>query len=345
MTKNPLTILAGVLVLHACFTQARELPGIPAEQLNRNYQLVGKLHAPLGTPITVEGVVVEGQLKGYEGGPNLRVQRIGGHALQQDIQIRLEPYFHKWGEKISIDEGPSLPELEMGKTYEMEGYETGGYVGVPARAYKKAGLMLQTTGHYFRMDFIVYKARRIDPISFQPADFEGQMALLQGTAKSIDHKAYMKGNDWSVNVDARTTWPADIEGKIVEAYGMYNPTAEKNVFDLVGGKCHLVLLEDQLERKVELRGQARSLNGVWWFHYRGTDLYVENMESLPGWTTECHWRPMIIRGFLEKATLPRLDQISLKSDRDLAEYFIVRKPEWEPIDALLNVERPFTDSE
>ncbi|WP_261361724.1 hypothetical protein [Aeoliella straminimaris] len=29
--------------------------------------------------------------------------------------------------------------------------------------------------------------------------------------------------------------------------------------------------------------------------------------------------------------LPRLDQVSLKSDRDLANYYIVREPRWEPL--------------
>jgi hypothetical protein len=47
---------------------------------------------------------------------------------------------------------------------------------------------------------------------------------------------------------------------------------------------------------------------------------------------------MVICGVLEKAVLPRLDQAGQKDDRDLKEYFIVRKPEWEPLSALLNVE-------
>lgn len=94
-------------------------------------------------------------------------------------------------------------------------------------------------------------------------------------------------------------------------------------------------------RKVTLRGMARSLNGEWWFHYRGTDLYVEGMDKLPGWTVENHWRPMQIEGTLERASLPSLDQISLKPDRDLAEYFIVREPSWKPLPALLGPERAF----
>ena len=111
--------------------------------------------------------------------------------------------------------------------------------------------------------------------------------------------------------------------KLIETCGLYNPDAsvydreaKQKRFALLDGKWRLVRLEDQLGRPVELRGRARSLNGVWWFYYRGTDLYVEKMADLPGWTSDNHWRPIIIRGILDKAQLPRLDQVSLKPDQE-----------------------------
>ena len=54
---------------------------------------------------------------------------------------------------------------------------------------------------------------------------------------------------------------------------------------------------------------------------------------------------MIIRGVLEKAMLPRLDQITDKPHRELEEQYIVRKASWEPIPALLSPERPFNEAE
>ena len=63
------------------------------------------------------------------------------------------------------------------------------------------------------------------------------------------------------------------------------------------------------------------------------------MEKLPGWSPNNHGQPIEVRGRLESAKLPRLDQISLKANRDLKEYFIVRHAEWSPIDRLLSVER------
>jgi hypothetical protein len=157
--------LLGLLLIHvSCWPPvlyAGEPQNIPVEQLGKSYQLVGKLHVPLGEIVHVQGVVVEGPHKGYEGGLNLRAQRIQGRATQQDIQISLRPYFTDWGHQ-------SYPKLEMGKTYEMEGYEDGGYVGVPFRkAYENAGVVTdQIPGQYFRTQLVVYNAKRIEPLRF-----------------------------------------------------------------------------------------------------------------------------------------------------------------------------------
>ena len=83
----------GLLLIHACcwsaILHAGEPQEVPVDQLGKTYQLIGKLGVPLGDVVHVEGVVVEGKFKGYEGGPNLRVQRIDGKATQKNIQIQL----------------------------------------------------------------------------------------------------------------------------------------------------------------------------------------------------------------------------------------------------------------
>lgn len=337
--------LIGLLLACVGSAIAGEIQSVPLDEFGKRFQLVGMLKRPMGVSVTVQGVVVDGPFKGYEGGANLRVQRIDGLATQEDIQICIEPYFNKWGEKALAGCGIALPPLDMGKTYEMEGYETGGYVGVPAEAYRKAGAIIQTTGHYFRERFVVYKARRIDAVRFQPADFREEKALMEGSARTVSGKACVQGDDWVVIVDASAGWPADIEGKFIATIGTYAPTKNRSEFSLANGAWYLARLEDQVGRDVELRGRALCFNNEWRFRYRGTDLYVENLERLPGWSDECSGRPMIIRGRLEKARLPRLDEISLKPDRDLEEYFVVRKPQWEPLDKLLGVERAFDDIE
>lgn len=93
----------------------------------------------------------------------------------------------------------------------------------------------------------------------------------------------------------------------------------------------LLKLDDQLGKIVKLRGRAISLNGYWWFTYHRTDIYVENMENLPNWTVNNHFRPIEITGILDQAVLPRIDQIMLKTNRDNKLYYIIRKASWTPI--------------
>ena len=345
----------GLLLTYAsCWVAAchgGERQNIPVAQLDKAYQLVGKLHVPLGQVVEVEGVAVQGMaVKGYEGGPNLRVQTVQGRATQQDIQITISPYFTNWGKK-GYAGGRTLPKLKMGETYQMEGYEVGGYVGTPAEAYKNAGFAIQNSGYYFRTYLVVYKAKLIEPLRFTPADFRGRHALMQGTARTRDHHSVMEGDGWSVLVAPNVAWPEHVEGKLIETYGLYNsdanpPKADAKLkqFTLVDGTWRLVRLEDQLGRSVALRGRARPADNGWCFHYRGTDLYVENMTHLPGWAEGNHG-PMIIRGTLDKAKLPRLDRaFSNQSNQDLMEYYVVRKASWEPLpDELLGVERPIDD--
>jgi hypothetical protein len=108
-------------------------------------------------------------------------------------------------------------------------------------------------------------------------------------------------------------------------------------YTLIDGTWRPVNLEDQLGEKVELRGTGMGDKGV--FDFRGLDVYVENLENLPGWSDENVGQPIVIRGVLDKAKLPRIDQISVKQNRNLRDHYIVRKASWEPTDALLAPER------
>ncbi len=225
----------------------------------------------------------------------------------------------------------------IGKTYEMEGYERGHQNWRSSEVWKRTNLGGQDPGEpYFDETLVVYRAKEIEPLSFGPADFTGRSALLSGVAVSEGGRAVMQGKGWVVLVDETSPWPKDIEGKAIETHGMYHKGDDRHTFKLIDGGWHLVRLEDQLGREVELRGRALKR----WLLYRGEEVYVENMQDLPGWTADNYWKPVVIRGVLDKAVLPRLDQVSKKRDRDLKEYFIVREASWEPLAKLLGPERP-----
>ena len=327
------------LTLLASTTLAQDNPTkVPVVPPSANFELVGELGTKLGSTVTLEGIIVEGRFKGYEGGPNLLVQKIDGVGTQRVVQLPVSPYFGKFGEKIS--DKAALPKIANGLTFRLRGYETGGFVGIPSDAYGEAGIPLQTTGFYFRNSFVVFNGEKIDALVWSPLDFIDKDALLSGTARNHNDSAMIESDSWKLLVDGVEKWDESEVGKLAEAFGTVSKTASENVFTLKNASKRLVLLGDQVGRPVVLRGTARSLNGHWWFNYRGTDMYVEKMSELPNWTGNNHWRPIEIFGNLEEDLLPRIDQISLKHERDLKKYYIVRNPKWKPIDGLLTPETP-----
>jgi len=295
------------------------------------YRMIGELHEPLGTVMTVQGVIVDGRRKRDSGKKMLHVQRINGRATQEDFIIEVQKGWTEIGADVS--------DPKYGMSLEFKGYETGGFVGTPTEALKGLSLRPAVTDHHFLTWFVFHEGKRIDPVRFAPAEFVGREALIEGRAVSRERKAYIAGPIWQVLVDSAAPWESRFEGKAVEGFGMVRKTEQRETYRLEKGTTRLVKLEDQLGREVALRGTAWSMNGHWWLDYRGTELYVEGMKDLPGWKGELHALPVLITGILEQAMLHALDQITLKHDRDLKKYFIVRKPSWKPLDALLGPEQ------
>jgi hypothetical protein len=329
-------IWCGWLPLNPGFLSAEERPGnhrdVSITDIGQGVRLISRLGTPVGTLTTLRGRLVNGPFKGYEGGPTLRVQMIDGVATQREVRIGVDPYHGSWSAHTLPGR---LHRLPMGADCEIRGYVTGEFVGHPAAIFAEGVRPPQTTDLYFRERFLAISATLSAPVRFVPRMFATESGLLSGTAASIGGAGVMCGEGWTVRVQDRP-WPADIEGKAIETLGRYRPVTD-GIF-AVDGPWRLARLEDQIGRPVVLRGRARSLNGFWWFHYRGSDLHVEDMDRLPGWTQENHWRPMEIRGRLERAVLPRLDQITLKPDRDLAEAYIIRDAAWAPMSDLLSPE-------
>lgn len=325
-----------ILVLLACaLASAQEVAPPAPPAADSSYRIIPKLGRELGSVVTIAGVVVEGPTKGYEGGPNLRVQRIGERVSQADVQIPLSQYFPHM----------DLPKFEMGKTYELEGFETGSFVGVSAAAYERAKVMLQTDEFHFSPSFRYYRVRAIPPIDWRPADLIGQRCVLSGQAINLTEGAALQHADGEILVQAGRPWEPWQIGKEAEAMGVVQRGAVERSFVMTTEFARLTRLADQVGRGVSLRGTAWSRNGVWWFDYRGQDLYVDDMTNMPGWSIDLHGVQIEISGTLEEADLPNLDQITLKSPQDLKRYGIVRRPTWRRIDGLLFPERSHADAD
>ncbi|MFT5467305.1 MAG: hypothetical protein ACI8UO_002409 [Verrucomicrobiales bacterium] len=283
----------------------------------------GKLGKPLGKSLTIEGIIVSGPSKGHESGPNILVQRIDGDPTQAAIRLLL----------ANVDQ-----QLLPGRTYRIKGSEGGSLVGGgdPKR---------QTTRQYFRREFQIQEATQVEAVEFHPKDFKGKEAIFRGTAVTEKGKAWIqaKNGAWRILVSESIGWQPNLEGKEIETRGVHKSMGLSRKDFTLAGTWNPANLEDRLGETVELRGTAKSMGGVWWFSWQGTDLYVRDMEKLPGWTLEHHWKQVIIRGKIRKLMMPRIDQMTTKSRPDLAEYFVIDEPSWEPLPAgtqLLSPELP-----
>ena len=221
---------------------------------------------------------------------------------------------------------------------ELQGWSTGGFGGIPKEAMGRMELLISTTDHVFKESFVAFRGRRIAPVQFTPGDFLGREAIVSGIARTRGRSSMIEGNGWKLLANAGSPWPDHMEGKLVEAHGTIAPGTQQDTFELPQGDTRLVRLEDQLGREVSLRARAWSLNGHWWIEYRGTRLHVENMTELPGFAAITHADPVLVRGTLDQADLPRIDQIALKAERDLQRAYIVRNASIEPLPGLLSPE-------
>lgn len=311
---------------------------VPVSKPSSEFRLIGRLGEPLGSLVTVQGIIVEGPFKGFRGGPNLLIQRINGRATQTDIRLPLRVDWGHFGRENA--NGTSLPKPITGATFEFEGYESGYYCGIPHGVMEKTGNSVQTPDHHFMVVFVAYMGKRITAIRFSLADFVGREVLIEGKAVNNNGKSLISSGQWKLLADDKAPWPKHVEGKLVECLGVIRATGKVNEYRLESGITRLVLLSDQVGQEVVLRGTARSMNDRWWFNYRGTDLEVRDMSRLPGWSVECHWRPMEIRGLLTEGTWRPPVYSPGKQDSAQRKCYIVRKASWKPIDALLSPERP-----
>ena len=200
-----------------CHAQDKKVD-IPIYQSSSKYRLVGKLGEPLGTLMTLQGIIIEGPHKGYEGGANIQVLKINGRATQENIRIKL--YESYWGD---FNQQKDIDNLKYLKTYEIRGFETGTYVGMPddvTEGDTKMRKKGQTAGFYLRAEFEIYTAIEINKFLFTPEDFINRTMLLEGKAINKGKSASIIASNWEVIIDPLKPWPEYFVNKKVEAKGV-----------------------------------------------------------------------------------------------------------------------------
>ncbi|MEM7015312.1 MAG: hypothetical protein AAF585_27965, partial [Verrucomicrobiota bacterium] len=237
-----------------------------------------KLGKAFGKKASIQGIIINAPSRTEDSGQNVLVQRIDGKPTQAAIRLLL----------TNVDQ-----QLQRGKTYEIKGSEE----------------ILAPSTNAFKIE----SAKATAPVTYHPRDFKNQVAMFTGVAVNDRGKAYVQGASgaWRVLISENVPWRKDLEGKRIETRGVHKASGMgRKDYKLQPGHWRPVALEDQLEQTVELLGTAKSLNGIWWFDFRGEGIYVRDLERMPGWTGENHWRQIVIRGRLSKMKMPSIDQLA-----------------------------------
>lgn len=112
---------------------------VPYREVGSRVQILGQFGLPLGTYLVLEGVRF-GTSTGptMMGGGNFRVISVNGKPVPQKTEL--------WIAKIKGE--------PTGKHFKIEGYETGGMIGVPREVERKTGSEPQQALWQFRVEFV-----------------------------------------------------------------------------------------------------------------------------------------------------------------------------------------------
>lgn len=292
--KSPLLI--ALFVSTCAIAQPPATSDINASDLGRTHRVIGALGRPLGASTYLRGLVIDGPKGTNRAGPNIQVQKINGVATQENIQLPLTPYLG------TFDDGDvNIARPEIGKSFEFFGYETGGFAGVPRPVVEVPGVRHPSPDHQFVPRFAIVNSTSIEPLRLGPADFIGRLAVLLGTAKSRDGKAWLMGDGWEIKV-LDQAWSAPLEGKVLEGRGIVRQVT--GAFEFEGGSATFARLDDQVGRGIMLRGIMRGGGTKWWFEYRGTPVLIDDLAKVSGFNTLMLDRAVLVRGTLQRRTPP-----------------------------------------
>ena len=132
----------------------------PWTDVGKDIVVVGSLGRALGTIVTVQGEVLPDDArrrKGDLGKTLLRVDSLDGVGLPVPVVVELR------GGAV----GPG-PKLQPGERFALVGYESGGFVGVPAEAFTH-GPVATTTEFHFAVWFVAVKDLPVEPSATAPA--------------------------------------------------------------------------------------------------------------------------------------------------------------------------------
>lgn len=279
---------------HFIFSQ-KDKQEISITELGKNVDLLGELKLKLGTVTKVEGKLIEGQSKGYDNGFNFLIYKLNDTVTQFPIIIPIIA-------NESQDVQKAFEQLKIDAFYRLNVYETGAYVGTPLEVLKMSDQLIQTTDLYFRNELIVHSIQEIPNYQWLPQYFIGRKALLSGVAMNIKQNAYLIGEGWEMKLDNQPLWDQIYLEKQVQVFVSNVNKENQKSFSGIASEFRLINLEDQIDQTVSLNGTLWSLNGRWWFTYRGQDIFLENIKNLQEITADLHGKSIELKGLLKLAS-------------------------------------------
>jgi hypothetical protein len=263
---------------------------------------------PHGTVITIEGRSYNERRSRFNFAPaSLTAMKVDGKATQCDLEVQLVTT----GE-ANHPTPEDLRRFKSGECYEVRG--------------RLANARFNGTQNVCVVEVISFKS--IPQIVLTCRDFVDRDVVFEGTAGPAGK---LLRADEAIRIDGVKAWPESVQGKAIMVRGKLR-RAETD-WRLERATWTFLELEDQVGQTVSLEGSLWSLNGHWWFAYRGKRLYL-TMPAGPVMTfrSDDHGRPIRVTGLLLQQLRPALNQISLKTDRDLVRTFVVRGTRFEFLD-------------
>jgi hypothetical protein len=221
--------------------------------------------------------------------------RIEGRTNQENIEFHLLTQTDADGKKLDA--------LKNGTYYKVRGRITAARMSGPSRI----------------CNFKVEHIEAVPAAPLKPEDFVGRVARFEGVAAA---KGTVQVHGETLHLAQMAIWPENIEGKWIEVQG--SVMRDEKGWQLSMPKWKLIDLADMVGQEVSLDGTLWSLNGHWWFEYRDERLYLTSDDGPVLTFADEHGRTATVNGKLVRQSRPSLNQISLKSARDLVQTYVIR---------------------
>lgn len=152
----------------------------------------------------------------------------------------------------------------------------------------------------------------------------GEHVIAKGVAINQSGHPYIKTDSTTTRLLGMPEWPSEIINASVSISG------QKKTDGLQVIATSFPNLNELKGHQVELQGTMWSLNGVYWFEHAKQNVIVSQWRQRPGAEFVGHGVAVTVRGKLEKELRPSLDQISLKTCRDLVPTFTLKQSTIKP---------------